>query len=366
MSYFNPSPFFTPASSSASASPFSKAGLAIVNDTYNAPVGASASASASPFSIAGFGMAPNNNNINITPADNFSKKTIEQLIAEKDTLFKITKKTSVTGDFEGIEYDLKSFIKLFDFFQLKYGEIVIPAGTLLFHSNHFFSEMLNKFEPIGSCMKIQDIRRYQNKSFDTFKYPFSQAMPRVYANFTPAGNMFVAGNYSVAESVYKTTEDLYFCQIPYLSGKGHLKDVFELQSSRIFKEYIEHKNSLGDKIYCGFILSTSVDRTGVDDVYATKIANKSKPITYTYPEILMIDGFDKCIKVVQYDLYKDYLKTEQTPEGIAKLIQNADDYGIARLDINYQRKVISSVIPFMAVNIGKFGDMDLIAYIEQK
>ena len=104
----------------------------------------------------------------------------------------------------------------------------------------------------------------------------------------------------------------------------------------------------------------------MDDVYATKIANKSKPITYTYPEILMIDGFDKCIKVVQYDLYKDYLKTEQTPEGIAKLIQNADDYGIARLDINYQRKVISSVIPFMAVNIGKFGDMDLIAYIEQK
>ncbi len=303
-------------------------------------------------------------------------KTIEQYISEIPTRFTITKKTALNGAFQGIEYDLNNFIELFDFIQIKYGgPIKLPKGTLIFHSNQYFSEHLNNLEPLNSCMKIQDIRRYQNKTVGSFKYPFSEAARRVFCNLSPAGNMHVVANLSVAESVYMTTQDLTFFQIPYVYPHGHLKDTFGLVSTRIFKEYLEYKNNVekGVNQYCGFILSTSVDQTTVDDVTTTKISNHNG--TFTYPEVVLMDGFDKCTKVLQYDLYNDTAvarysanipllvteTTSTTTDSSGKTVYGVDDSFIPRKSIDEQIAMFASSV--QTIPVGTFGVTPLLAYV---
>lgn len=289
-------------------------------------------------------------------------------ISQKDTTFAVVKINSPTGVFEKVDYNLDAYKELFEFFQSTFGEITIPKNTLIFHSNQFFSEELNKFEPIGSLMKIQDIRKYGNKgTFTTYKYPFSQMMARVYANFSPAGNTKVAGNRSVAESVYATTEELYFLQLPFVDGFGHMKSVFKIENSRIFKEYIEYKNQNPDgKKYCGFILSTTTDETDVLDTDATYIEERRG--SYVYPEILILDGFDKFQKKAQYDIYQPFDKKFSTIDIVHWLVDPdprtgalPDEGGITKKTIDEQKAEYSSLGPFKD-SIGKFGTRDLLAY----
>jgi hypothetical protein len=289
--------------------------------------------------------------------------TLEDYIHHKPTHFTIQKTKDSTGKVLDIQYNFDNFKKLFDFFKRRFGTITIPKNTLVFHSNQFFSKDLQVYEPVNTSMKIQDLRRYKSKNIrdSTRKtLPFSKTSPRVFANFTPAGNMYVAANMSVCESVYVTTEDLTFFQIPYVNIHGHLKDVFELTTSRIFKEYIETKNKEDKRIYCGFVLSTSVDKTSIIDPNATRF-RAADGIHVHYPEILILDGFDKFIKIAHYDIW-DIREELKTVENIRRVdVAGGNDYGIARVSIQDQKA--SHPLLFSRIQtIGRFGDYPLVAY----
>jgi hypothetical protein len=261
-------------------------------------------------------------------------------------------------------YNFDSFKNLFDFLLNTFGIITLPKNTMVFHSNRYLAEHLDHFEPIGKSMKIQDIRRYGTapKRNSRFTYPFSKMNSRIYTNFTPAGNMYVASNMSVCESVYITNEPIFLFQLPYIEGFGHLKQLFHLELSSIFKEYIEAKNKELNAIFCGFVLTTYVDSTHVYDSDATFIQEGRR---LTYPEILLIDGFDKFIKINHYDLWNiDHsLKTIDNIRSVEESgkASRRGDYDIPRVDIRDQKKWISerSIID----TIGKFGDLPLKAYI---
>jgi hypothetical protein len=283
---------------------------------------------------------------------------LQYYLDNKDTLFSI-EKNQTPGSFD-VDYNFEKFKELFDFFQSTFGVIKIPKGTLIFHSNQFSSDSLNTLEPLGTSMKIQDIRKYGNKKFDVFKYPFSQMNSRIYVNFTPAGNMFVTGNYSVAESVYAATEDIFMFQLPYIDGIGHLKDIFDLSLSRIFREYIDYRIKTDNIKYCGFVLSTEVDKTHIIDENATRIRGPSYGYV-VYPEILLLDGFDKFVKKMQYDLYS---VPYSVPSIITPLIDSRQaDTHIPRIDINTQKTNIANETKCEVLRIGKFGMADLYAYV---
>ena len=232
--------------------------------------------------------------------DDFLKARVNQLKPISDVFDKV--KGDLIDDNESnlmLENLYTNYKKLFDYFKNTYGVITIKKGTLVFHSNIYFQEHLEEFEPCGTQMKIQDIRMYSNKH-DTLKNKFfmSETFSRVYCNFTPAGNMKVAGNMTIGEGIYVATKDMYFFQIPY-DRNAHLKDAFKLTSSSFFKKYIKENNT-EDRIYSGFILSTSIDTTNIIDASATRI-NHGYGIV-VYPEILILDGFDLFRKIGQYDL----------------------------------------------------------------
>lgn len=281
---------------------------------------------------------------------------LKYYLDNKHTFFSIEKKEETPGFFGGLEYNFENFKELFDFFKSTFGVVKIPKGTLIFHSNQFSSDSLNILEPLGTSMKIQDIRKYGNKKFDVFKYPFSQMNSRIYVNFTPAGNMFVTGNYSVAESVYAATEDIFMFQLPYIDGVGHLKDIFSLTNTKIFREYIDYRIKTDNIKYCGFVLSTEVDKTHIIDGNATRIWGPSNEYV-VYPEILLLDGFDKFVKKMQYDLYS-------VPSTITPLIDSRQaDTHIPRIDINTQKTNIANETKCEVMPIGKFGMLDLYAYV---
>jgi len=288
---------------------------------------------------------------------------LEDYIRHKPTHFTIQKTVDSQGKVLDIQYNFDNFKKLFDFFARLFGKITIPKNTLVFHSNQFFSKDLKVYEPVNTSMKIQDLRRYKSKNtLDSTRktLPFSKTSPRVFANFTPAGNMYVAGNMSVCESVYVTTEDLTFFQIPYVETYGHLKDVFELTTSRIFKEYIETKNKEDNTIYCGFVLSTSVDKTRIVDINATLIlATDGRNVHY--PEILILDGFDKFIKIAHYDIW-DIREELKTVENIRLVdVPGGNDYRIPRVSIEDQ-KARYPLLFSRNKRIGRFGDVPLRGY----
>ena len=289
--------------------------------------------------------------------------TLPDYIRHKPTHFTIEKSVDSQGKVLDIQYNFDNFKKLFDFFSRRFGTITIPKNTLVFHSNQFFSKDLQVYEPVNTSMKIQDLRRYKSKNTrdSTRKtLPFSKTSPRAFANFTPAGNMYVAANMSVCESVYFTTEPLTFFQIPYVDTYGHLKDVFELTTSRIFKEYIETKNKEDKTIYCGFVLSTSADKTHIIDDHATFILAADG--NFHYPEILILDGFDKFIKIAHYDIWDIPREELKTVENIRLVdVAGGNDYGIARVSIQDQKA--SHPLLFSRIKlIGRFGDLRLHGY----
>lgn len=182
-----------------------------------------------------------------------------------------------------------------------YPLITVPKDTLIFHSNSYFYEDIIQLENFGDSMFIQDIKRYINKIFDnTMSLPDSESYSRVYANFTYAGNIEVQANANVSEHIYNTTTDLYFIQIP-LHRNVSIKDKFDLRSVKTIKEYIKLKNVNREKPISGFITITEVDKTKHLDVHATRFNISSSEICY--PEIVILDGFDKFRKIGQWDLY---------------------------------------------------------------
>jgi hypothetical protein len=202
-----------------------------------------------------------------------------------------------------------NYKKAFDIINQTYPPIELPANTLIFHSNQYFSTDQLIYEPMGTQMKIQDIRRYANKGErkNGLNFPMLEKASRLYCNFTPAGNQKVIGNLNVSESIYKSTEPLIFFQLPAILGSNgyvyHIKDLLKLTSTVLFREYIKDKNNNPEKKkYCGFILSTTIDRAPYLDRNTLYFKHDE---TYIYPEILLMDGFSKFIKVGQYDLYMD-------------------------------------------------------------
>jgi hypothetical protein len=200
-----------------------------------------------------------------------------------------------------------NYKKLFDFITEKYGTITIPKGTLIFHSNQYFNYFIKNLEPIGFNMKIQDIRTYKNKNqFISHNLPLTETSSRIYANFTPAGNLNVEANINASEHIYVAKEDIEFLQLPPVEYNGRIvciKDHFEITSTSFLKRYIQEKNdAAGKATYCGYILMTNVDRCKSLDPSSTRI-DYIGPL-HVYPEILLLDGFDKFKKCGQYDLLK--------------------------------------------------------------
>ena len=258
-----------------------------------------------------------------------------------------------------LQKQYENYKKLFDFFKTEYGVITIKRGTLVFHSNIYFQEHLEEFEPCGTQMKIQDIRMYANKHNDLQpKLPLSETLSRVYCNFTPAGNMKVTGNMNIGEAMYVATKDTYFFQIPYDHHYQHLKDKFQLTSTAFFKKYIKENNT-DERIYSGFILSTTVDKTDVIDAGATHI-----PLGYgkvVYPEILILDGFDKFRKIGQYDLIneitsdmhtgKGYRRGANTYEYLKQIVQDKSYEGRPLVPISKQFSNINNFYTINGVSI---------------
>jgi len=270
-------------------------------------------------------------------------------------------------------YEKEPWFGLLDAVHAAYGVITIPKNTMVFHSNHFLETDLDVYEPIGFSMKMQDLRKYSNskelrkiKRPDNkgYKYPLSKANPRLYLNFTPAGNIFITGNISAGQSVYVTTEDLNFFQFPNVSGV-HLKNLLKVETSQIFKEYIEVKNNNTEKkLYCGFVLSTDVDATDntYDDREATRFIQPSGLLVY--PEILLLDGFDKFKTIKHYDIWD--VSVEKSIKKIVELekpkkITNKGDTHLERVPLEYQKGWINS--KSYQKRIANYGASILYAYI---
>jgi hypothetical protein len=232
---------------------------------------------------------------------------------------------------ENMDFYYINYKKVFDVITNTYGVITIPKNTLIFHSNQYFNKFIIPLEPHGSAMKIQDIRTYKNKKETIIgTLPLSEVSARVYANFTPAANFHVVANINASEHIYMTTEDIHFLQLPYVNGYGHLKDVFNLTSTSFLKKYLQDRRNLGNK-ECGFILSTSVDRAGILDNSATYFMSGSD---YVYPEILILDGFNKFKKCGQYDILN------LNDNGLPTLL---DNYSKNRDPLEYLRYFLTKV-----------------------
>ena len=256
----------------------------------------------------------------------WNPQTLDDFINARTTYLKPIKSLITDSDTtEDIFYEQYShYKKLFDFLFNTYGGIMIPKGTVLFHSNQYFTEFINKYEPIGTQMKIQDIRTYKSKKVggSFFKVPLRNTYSRLYCNFTPYANYYVVANINASEHIYKLTEDMYFLQIPW-TKHGFIKDIFQLSSTRYLNQYMEERNEIDGKDtkqvkWCGWILSTSVDRSKLNDTNATRIPIGNE---YIYPEILLLDGFNKFIKIGQCDILdvnKDIPVDPRNPEtGLA-------------------------------------------------
>jgi hypothetical protein len=264
----------------------------------------------------------------------------------------------------------ENYKKAFNVINTFYPPIEIPVNTLIFHSNQFFANDINEYEPLGTQMKMQDIRRYANKGErrNDLNFPMSERASRLYCNFTPAGNQFVAGNLNVSESIYKSTEPLTFFQLPaILDSEGnvhHIKDILALTSTVLFREYIKYKNNNPEKKkYCGFILSTTVDSALVIDRNTLYFEQTSG---YVYPEILLMDGFSKFIKVGQYDLYKDESLKEFGENEYLALSAVTRDFGVPRIPIFEQIKKIIDTYEVKFVNVNNYGPFSLPVYIATK
>lgn len=282
-----------------------------------------------------------------------------------------------------------NYKKLFDLVFAAYPAIKLPAHTLVFHSNQYLAKHLNYFEPLGSNMKIQDIRTYRNKQA-TIPLPFTTIYPRVYCNLTPAGNQYVGANMNVGEGVYSSKEAIHFIQFPYITyrksdgseGTDHLKDLFNITSTQFFKQYMEKKNAeaLLDPTkphYCGFILSTEVDATRDKDSNATRFAGTFNADYRIYPELLIMDGFDKFTKVAQYDLYRidptvtligtgpakrrlGYLPTISSIDFITQIVNFVEDniedeFKIPRLNFDVQIASLNSIGAVRTALDGNYG-----------
>ena len=329
----------------------------------------------------------------------FNPRTIQECIDNKATQFasirelieqnienkKEDNSTSNTA-FNNVYANYK---KLFDLVFAAHPPITLPAHTLVFHSNQYLAKHLNYFEPLNSNMKIQDIRTYRNKQA-TIPLPFTTIYPRVYCNLTPAGNQYVGANMNVGEGVYSTKEPVHFIQFPFIKYRisdgheigDHLKDLFNITSTQFFKQYMEKKNAeaLLDPTkphYCGFILSTDVDATPVRDGQATRFASGTN---YVYPELLIMDGFDKFTKVAQYDLYRprissadvtqigtgpnkrrlEYRPTMNSINFITQIVDFVEDniedeFAIPRLPFGVQTTALGSIGAVRADLAGNYG-----------
>ena len=282
-----------------------------------------------------------------------------------------------------------NYKKLFDLVFKAHPTITLPAHTLVFHSNQYLARHLNYFEPLNSNMKIQDIRTYRNKQA-TIPLPFTTIYPRVYCNLTPAGNQYVGANMNVGEGVYSSKEAVHFIQFPYITyrksdgseGRDHLKDLINITSTQFFKQYMEKKNAeaLLDPTkphYCGFILSTEVDATRNIDTNATRFAATFDADYRIYPELLIMDGFDKFTKVAQYDLYRidptvtligtgpaerrlEYRPTMSSIDFITQIVDFVEDniedeFAIRRLAFEVQKEALGSIGAKMTELAGNYG-----------
>lgn len=255
---------------------------------------------------------------NPTTLEEFMSENIRRLTPIRDIFTRIESRNALsqgTDNSDSFDDDKAAFDelyfnykKLFDFITEKYGTITIPKGTLIFHSNQYFNYFIKNLEPIGFNMKIQDIRTYKNKNqLISHTLPMTETNSRIYANFTPAGNLEVVANINASEHVYVAKEDIEFLQLPpviYNGGIVCIKDHFQITSTSFLKRYMQEKNdAAGKATYCGYILLTSVDISTSLDPSATKLEYIDGN-AYAYPEILLLDGFDKFKKCAQYDLLK--------------------------------------------------------------
>jgi len=235
---------------------------------------------------------------------NADEQSIQQAIIDRETLF---------GKWETLFDDLDT--------------IELPEGTLIFHSNHYLSSHLQKFEPNGTAMKIQDIRTYSNKSqIDGVQPKFTESFSRIYANFTPAGCMKVMANLTLGMGVYRLKNPLKFKVFTTASYNGRivsLKDSFGITGSNLMKHYInKYNNSKTDNkdLLAGFLLLTWVDSTDTEDTNASFIPLSNGK--FSYPEILLLECFNKFIKIGQFDLIDRNKNFECTfNNGIAQEIE---------------------------------------------
>lgn len=288
-----------------------------------------------------------------------------------------------------------------------YPLVTVPKDTLIFHSNTYFFEDIIQLEDFGDSMFIQDIKRYVNKDdkgISSVSLPDSESYSRVYANFTYAANLEVKSNLNVSEHIYTTTTDLYFIQIPIHKYHGHdvyIKDEFQLTSVKKIREYIKSKNVQREQLkllpLSGFITITKVDGTRHEDKHATRTSNHE----LYYPEIVIIDGFDKFTKIGQWDLYnlsQAYTRTATRQSSSMSVmlpqyipgtntftyLQNLIDFLTDDIEITdpltnninikpsmndtiIQKKVpttsvLTNYFDLVLENIGKFGSLDLIVY----
>jgi hypothetical protein len=300
-----------------------------------------------------------------------------------------------------------------------YPLIKVPKNTLIFHSNTYFYEDIMQLENFEDNMFIQDIKRYVNKIDGIDSYLNSESYPRTYANFTYAANIAVKANLNVSEHIYCTTEDLYFVQLPVHTFPGppkkenSIKDQYDLTSTSAFKEYIKYRNlqrkQSNEPPISGIIAITNVDGSTLEDPNVTRWPNnlstwmgskeeRDKKEFY-YPEIIILDGFDKYMKIGQWDLYdlsRDYTRTA-TRHPVTQVVtlpkftsgddhlvylQNLLDFttdiiqgidpttGVPKLKPILNDFTINKIIPipldsyfdYVITNIGNFGNVPMNVY----